>query len=151
MQAPIALAEIGEVEAAVTVKYEVIGPVELQAVAGFIKALDLAGFQVDTLDPPSRLVMGPIARNEQATILVPLEPAIIGDIDRAIRTQCGTVGTATELRDDFRLSVPDTCQCLSCDLHQHDTAISHGDRPFGKSQTGCEFTNAHEACPFDRE
>ena len=130
------LAEIGEPEAAGIVEHQVVGAVQLPAVAGVVERLELAGLGIDHLDRAA-LVVGRRRAREQPAVgpLDPVEAAVVGHVDLALGPHGGAVRAAAQLGDDVLLAVGhDAGQRLARDLDQDHRAVGHGDGAFREFQ-----------------
>src|SRR5262249_25512520 len=98
----------------------------------------------DALDAPARIIVRLVAGKQQPADVVPLEPAVVADINRTVGSKRRTIRTAAKRRDDFRLALPPHSRERSPrDLDQDHAAVRHRDRTFGKLQTGSNFTDTH--------
>ena len=119
------LAVVGEPHAAGLVEDEVVGPSERPPVALAVQHRDLAGVQVDPLDPPAREpgrlagVRGMVDRDADAVHLGPQEPAVVGDERGRGRLERHAVRPAARCRDDRRL--------LTSGEPQHTAAVDVDD------------------------
>src|SRR5262249_60396886 len=115
------LAEVGEPEAAGGVEDEVVRALERMLAALRVERLDLAGAHVDALDAAAAVTRGLFTRQHQPADVVPLEAAVVGDVDGAVRPDRRAVRPAAALGDDLLAAVRmDTRQRAGPDLHpQH--------------------------------
>src|SRR4029079_18035034 len=106
------LAGIGEPEPAVGLEDDVVRSGETPAVAAVVEHLDGPGGEVDALDPTA----GPVAAGETA--------AVVADVQRAVRSEGGTVGPAVALRDHLDSAVEaHPGDGGGVDLGQDETAV----------------------------
>ena len=135
------LAEVGEVEAALVVEDDVVRAPQPEPVALGVEVLDLAGGDVDPLDPAADVVGWLRPGDGHAVDLGPLEAAVVADVDLAVGADGGAVGTAAGLGDlGDRAVGGDAGQRAALDLDDHDAAVVHGDRALGEPQPTGDLT-----------
>jgi hypothetical protein len=142
-------AVIGEPEPAVAVHHQVVRAAQGVSVALGVQVGDRAVMAVDPLDTTAEVSIAvESARNREAGEFGPREAAaVVAQVDRAVGTDRGPVGTAGDLGDRLLGAVGmDLGQAGSEHLDQHDRPVGHPDRPFGKleaardlGQLGSEF------------
>ena len=94
------MAAVGEVEAAGRVEDDVVRGLERAAVALGVEGLGLAGREVDGFDPPGDRQRAGDADQESGR-LVPVEAAVVGDVDPPVGAGRGAVRPAAALGDDL--------------------------------------------------
>jgi len=147
-----ALAEVGEVEAAVAVEHQVVRTAQRRLVACGVERLHGASGEVHALDPAAAIVVGLQDRTQPGFVIGPLEATVVADGALAVGTDRRPVRAARELRHDVFGPVRlDAEQRAALDLHQQDGAVGHGDRAFGETEPGRDLTQVHRAVPWDRE
>src|SRR5205823_5371160 len=103
---------------------EVVRATQPMAVALGVEHLDLAGLQVDPLDAAAAVVLRLVAGNQQTVDLVPLETAIVTDVDLSVRPDRRAVWTAAGLGDHLDLAVRRHArQRAAFDLDQDHAAV----------------------------
>src|SRR3989454_131892 len=143
------LAVVGEPEAAARVEDDVVRAAERPPVARGVEVLDLAGGEVDALDAAARVVVRLVPRHEEPAHLVPLEAAVVADVDQPVGADGGPVRPAAGLRDDGLLPVPrDAGQRAALDLDHQHAAVVEGDGPFGELEAARDLVHlGHGAAP----
>src|SRR5205823_378082 len=143
------LAVVGEPEAASRVEDDVVRAAERPPVARPVEVLDLAGREGDALDAAARVVVRLVPRHEEPAHLVPLEAAVVADVDQPVGADGGPVRPAAGLRDDGLLPVPrDAGQRAALDLDHQHAAVVEGDGPFGELEAARDLAHlGHGAAP----
>jgi hypothetical protein len=119
---PVGPAGVSEPEVAGTVENEIIGCEERRAVALGVHDVDCASSGIDPLN----------ARRYPA---VPGHAAVVAEIDRPVRPDGGTVGTAADLGHDRHLAAfIDTGQGVSGDLHYEHRPVGQRHRSLRERQ-----------------
>src|SRR5262249_50377100 len=90
-----------------------------------------------------------VSRYHQSVAIMNLEiAAIVADVERAVGADRQPVRAAAGCRYGLRLAVGFNARdAPRRHLDHKDRAIIHGDRAFGKSQTGRKFTQCHDRLP----
>src|SRR6516165_893740 len=129
----IALAEIGEIKAALAVEDDVVRRREFMPVALAVEGAHLAGTRVDALDIAVSVILGRSRRQKPAFGI--FVSAIVADIERAVGSPREPVRSATR-RPDRRVAAVrrDTGDCTAGDLAQDDRAVGHRNWPLGEPQ-----------------
>ena len=144
----VILAEVGEPEPALCIEDDVVRTAQRNAVAFGIEVRDRPVRQVDALDLARLVIIGRPVRNRHPVIVEPFEPAIVADIDRAVRTDGRAIRASAKFGDDLDLAVRrHPRQCLPFDLDEDDGAVLHRDRAFGKLQTLADQFHVHRLSP----
>src|SRR5690606_11402080 len=122
-------AVVGEPEAAARVEHEVVRAAQRATVALGVEVLDLAGLEVDALDAPADVRRRLVARHDETIDVVPLEAAVVADVELAVGPERGPVRATADLGHDARFPVGrDACDGAAPDLGQDDAAVRHPDR-----------------------
>src|SRR5262249_19935415 len=99
--------------------------------------LDLAGVEVDALDPSAAVVRRQLRVGDvQPDDLVERPTAAVTDVQRAVGTDGRPVRAAAR-GGDLRLRAVGLHpgEAAAAELGDDDAAVGHGDGPFGESQT----------------
>ena len=137
-----ALAKVGEVEAAMRIEDDVVGALERKAGARGVQRLDCAGRQIDALDAAARIVVG-LPGGDQTYLrqFMPVEAAVVANVDFAVRSDRRAVGSAGVLRNRRLGTVGrDARQPRRLDLHDQHRAVGQGHRPLRKAQAARDLT-----------
>ena len=111
-------------------------------------ALDLAGGQIDPLDPTAIIIIRAIAGDEKPVHFGVDEAAIVADPKRTIRPDGQPVRAAPGVRDDLCLAVsPAAGDAFLLDFNDDDAAICHDNRTFRKAQAGGDDLEFHWLFP----
>src|SRR5262249_54573562 len=148
---PVALAQlavIGEPEAAGRVEDDVVRAAERPAVAGGVDVLDLAGVEIDPLDPTARVVVRLVARDGETGEIVPLEAAVVADVDLAVGADRRAVRSAARPRDDARPAVRrDARERPAPDLDHEHAIVGQRDRALGELETARDLPHLGHPTP----
>src|SRR5262249_7352980 len=144
----IALAMVGEVEAAMPVEDAVVGPDEAMSAAARIEYVPLARSGVEPLDPAARIPFRHAGADAIDTVdLLEPEAAAVAEIERPIRPHRQPVGRPAGFGHDLDLAVgPDATDGSALDFHDQHGRVRAGDRALGKEQTsGDDHLARHDA------
>src|SRR3546814_10099197 len=110
---------------------------------------DLAGPDVDALDPPARIVLRDAVRGQIAVRLDIFEAAVVAAIKLAVGADRQAVGTAAGGGDDLFLPAgPAARDAPLGDLDHDHAAAVHDDRRLGEAQSvGAQFKFGHPILP----
>src|SRR5688500_16248773 len=104
--APEALADVREPEPAAAIEDDVVRTAEPVAIARLIESVEAAGREIDALDAPRGVVRGCAQRQEHAVRFAQVQPAVVADVDSAVRSNRRAVRAAAKGGDHFGMSVP---------------------------------------------
>ena len=141
------LAEIGEVEAALVVEHDVVRPAQRVAAALRVDVLDRPGVDVDALDAAADVVGRLRAGGDDAVELVPLEAAVVADVDLAVGSDRGAVGAAARRGDARDGAVrAHRRQRPGLDLDDEHPPVLEPDRPLRELQALSRSASSRSAC-----
>src|SRR5438046_1337775 len=133
---PVGVADLagsGEPEAAGRIEADVVRPAGRPAVARGVDVLDAPGGQVDPLDAPADVVLRLIPGHGEPAEVVPLEAAVVADVDPAVRADGGAVRSTARARDDAHAPIgTDPRERAALDLDQNDAPVRHRERSLGE-------------------
>src|SRR6185369_15090490 len=111
-----------------------------------IEILDPAGVEVDALDAPAAVVAGLVARNGEPAHVVPLEAAVVADVDLAVGADGRAVRTTARVGDHRERPVGrDARQRAAADLDDEDAAVGQRDRALGELQAARDLAHLAHA------
>ncbi len=147
----VALAEVGEIEAALSVEHDVVRRRQFVAVALAVEDARFPGLWVDALDR-AVLVVGRRAGRHPARRSVIGAAAIVANVERAVGAGGDTVGAAAGLADLALAAVRhDAGDLAAGNLAEDHRTVCHPYRPFGKPQTigdGANIAVGHASSPY---
>ena len=117
-------------------------------VARRVQDLDASRLEVDALDAASGIGRRLVAGDGEAGDLVPLEPAVVADVDGAVGTDGRAVRSAAGL--GHHLDAPagfDPGEGSTLDLDQQHAAIGHGDGALRKLEATGELAHGSGLLP----
>src|SRR5262249_34384309 len=129
----VALAEIGEIKAALAVEDDVVRRREFMPVALAVEGAGLAGARVDALDMAVLVILGWPGRQKPAFGI--FVAAVVADIERAVGSPREPVRSATR-RPDRRVTAVrrDASDRAAGDLAQDHRTVGHRHWPLGEPQ-----------------
>ena len=125
------------------------GPRSAEAVALGVEVLDLAGVDVDALDPAADVVGGLGPGTVMPSTLGPLEAAVVADVDLAVGPMAAPFGPPPVSATRVIVAVGrDPRQRAALDLDDHDAAVVHGDRALREAESVAHQTKICHLYPL---
>ena len=142
----IALAEIGEIEAALLVEHQIVGRAELVAVALDVESPRLAGLRVEPLDRPVLVVgMRPLSHRLALDVAA---AAVVAEIKCAIGPDRQTVRPAAGRRKHRHRAVRGDARAAAIAyVGQDHRAVGHRNGPLGEAQAAGQNTHLVHCVP----
>ena len=145
-RARVALAEIGEIEAAVGVEHQVVRRRQLVAVAVRVEHARVAGLRIDALDAAAVVVVRGADRHPVARRI--LAAAVVAQIERAVGADREAVGSAAGIADGGTRAVgADAGAASTGDLGEDDRAVRHHHGAFREAEVARHDPHVRH-CPF---
>ena len=99
-----------------------------------IQRLDFAGFEVHAFNASALIILCLIPWKNAATPFDPIEATIVANVAVASGSDCGAIGTATDLSDYIGAAIrQNPSKGCAFDFDQDDRTVWHRDRTFGET------------------
>ena len=129
------LAMIGEPEAPAAIKHEIVGSAERATIASIIKNGERPRSEIEAFDATTAVVDGLVPGIQPTIALMPLEAAVIADVERTIGAERRSVGPPARGSHDALRAIETHLRDRSTgDLYQQHPPIGEGHRALGKAK-----------------